>query len=134
MTATPSIPFVLEIALPVPLRRCFDYLPPAEISPDALEPGVLVRVPFGRQELIGVLLSIKAVTLQEPSKLRTALAIIDPRPALDSELLDLCRWAADYYQCALGEALQTALPALLSALEDEFCSQHDRGGERGNGE
>ncbi len=114
MTSTTSTEFLLlEIALPVPLRRCFDYLLPAGVSADELQAGVLVRVPFGRQELIGVLLRVKTETVQEPAKLRAALAIIDPRPALDNELLDLCLWAADYYQCAPGEALQTALPALL---------------------
>src|SRR5690606_28221399 len=44
---------------------------------------------------------------------RPALAIPDIQPVLDQELLDLCLWAADYYQCAAGEALQTALPVLL---------------------
>ncbi|MEN0035748.1 MAG: primosomal protein N' [Cellvibrio sp.] len=113
----PTDNMLLEIALPVPLRRSFDYLPPINmpsgISPADLQPGVLVRVPFGRQELIGVLIRAKSESPQEPGKLRAALEIIDPRPALDSELLDLCLWAADYYQCAPGEALQTALPVLL---------------------
>ena len=114
MTSTSPTEFLLlEIALPVPLRRCFDYLLPADVNADALQPGVLVRAPFGHQELIGVLLRVKTATVQEPGKLRAALALIDPRPALDSELLDLCLWAADYYQCAPGEALQTALPVLL---------------------
>ncbi|WP_331352983.1 primosomal protein N' [Cellvibrio sp. UBA7671] len=114
MTQTSSTEsLLLEIALPVPLRRCFDYLPPADITPSALQPGALVRVPFGHQELIGVLIKVKTESAQDLGKLRHALAIIDPRPALDSELLDLCLWAADYYQCAPGEALQTALPVLL---------------------
>lgn len=106
-------PTLLEVALPVPLRRCFDYLPPHSEPIDNLQPGVLVRVPFGHQELIGVLIRVKTERAQELGKLRPAIAIIDSRPAMDTELLDLCLWAADYYQCALGEALQTALPVLL---------------------
>ncbi len=114
MTTTPSTAsLLLEIALPVPLRRCFDYLPPANFNPADIQPGVLMRVPFGNQELIGVLIRVKTESLQESAKLRPAIAVIDSRPALDSELLDLCLWAADYYQCAPGEALQTALPVLL---------------------
>jgi primosomal protein N' (replication factor Y) len=115
MTAT-SPNLLLEIALPVPLRRHFDYLPPEHWTQEqlcALQPGVLVRVPFGRQELIGVLLQTKTASDQPLHKLRPALAIIDAKPALDAELLNLCLWAADYYQCAPGEALQTALPVLL---------------------
>lgn len=107
---------LLEIALPVPLRRHFDYLPPIDWTAEqivALTPGVLIRVPFGRQELIGVLLRIRTSSDQPKHKLRPALAISDTQPVLDQELLDLCIWAADYYQCAAGEALQTALPVLL---------------------
>lgn len=107
---------LLEIALPVPLRRHFDYLPPIDWTAEqivALSPGVLIRVPFGRQELIGVLLRIRTSSDQPKHKLRPALAISDTQPVLDQELLDLCIWAADYYQCAAGEALQTALPVLL---------------------
>nr|WP_324259909.1 primosomal protein N' [Cellvibrio fontiphilus] len=114
MTAT-QIP-LLEIALPVPLRRHFDYLPPADLSPDQLtqlRPGVLVRVPFGRQQLVGVLISIKSFSEQPEHKLRAAIEVIDSQTVIDAELLDLCCWAANYYQCAPGEALHTALPALL---------------------
>lgn len=109
-------PTLLEIALPLPLRRNFDYLPPANWDQGRtteLTPGVLVQVPFGRQELIGVLLRVKTVSDQPSHKLRSALAIIDCQPPLDGELLELSLWAADYYQCAAGEALQTALPVLL---------------------
>lgn len=125
------MPLILELALPTPLRRRFDYLPPEGMN-DAearkLMPGVLIRVPFGHQELIGVLLDIKTSTAQDLSKLRSALAIIDNNPVIDGELLDLCLWAADYYQCPEGEALSTALPALLrqgelAELRSEPCWQ-----------
>ena len=109
-------PRLLEIALPVPLRRNFDYLPPIDVPAvalDSLQAGTLIRVPFGHQELIGVLLSVKSVSSYQPAKLRPALEIIDHHPVLDAELLELCRWAADYYQSPFGEALQTALPVLL---------------------
>ena len=106
-------PLLLEIALPVPLRRCFDYFAPIGTNPAGLQPGLLVRVPFGHQELIGIIVRVKTESVQNLDKLRPALEIIGSRPTLDSELLDLCLWAADYYQCPPGEALQTALPVLL---------------------
>jgi primosomal protein N' (replication factor Y) len=112
---TPT-PILLEIALPTPLRRRFDYLLPVDWNSDTastLVPGVLVRVPFGHQELTGVLIKTKTYTDQNIEKLRPALAILDQTPALDNALLDLILWAADYYQCPEGEALSTALPVLL---------------------
>lgn len=107
---------LLDIALPTPLRRRFDYLPPANMSAaeaNQLTAGVLVRVPFGHQEMTGVLIQTKTLTDQPLEKLRPALAIVDKEPALDAHMLDLILWAADYYQCPQGEALSTALPVLL---------------------
>ncbi|HTF95902.1 MAG TPA: primosomal protein N' [Cellvibrio sp.] len=107
---------VLEIALPVPLRRSFDYLAPIDFPQELLETlqtGMLIKVPFGHQELIGVLLGIKETSALPPDKLRPAIAVVGIEPVMAPELLQLCRWAADYYQCAMGEALQTALPTLL---------------------
>lgn len=107
---------VLEVALPVPLRRHFDYLPPADASTNnhhVLQPGMLIRVPFGRQELTGVLLAAKSVSAHQPDKLRQAIGFIGDSPALDQEMLTLCRWASDYYHAPLGEVLQSALPTLL---------------------
>lgn len=107
---------LLEIALPTPLRRRFDYLPPANMDEAAtrlLRAGVLVRVPFGQQELVGVLTAIKEESEQDRSKLRHVLAVIEAQPAFPEDTLGLVLWAADYYQCPEGEALSTALPALL---------------------
>lgn len=113
---TANHPALLEIALPVPLRRHFDYLPPADMPSEQLAqltPGVLLRVPFGRQELVGILIRVKSLSEQPEHKLRTALTVIDTQAAIDPELLDLCTWAAEYYQCPPGEAFHTALPSLL---------------------
>ena len=102
---------ILEVALPTPLRRRFDYLPPEGAT--GFQPGQRVRVPFGKRELVGILLSIKNQSEFALEKLKPALAILDDQPSIDAELLELILWAADYYQCAPGEALHTALPVLL---------------------
>ena len=44
---------ILRVALPSPLRRLFDYRAPHGVDPEGLQPGVRVRVPFGRRELVG---------------------------------------------------------------------------------
>ena len=72
---------VLRVALPVPLPRLFDYLPPAgaSIGPDWI--GRRVRVPFGRTEQIGVVLSMGAPEASLES-LKTVLAVLDDQPLL----------------------------------------------------
>ncbi|ACE84106.1 primosomal protein N' [Cellvibrio japonicus] len=104
---------ILEVALPTPLRRRFDYLLPGNWSGDNPMPGSRVKVPFGNQELIGLLITCKSHSHLAEHKLKPALEILDEIPVMDTELLELSLWAADYYQCAPGEALQTALPVLL---------------------
>ena len=52
----------LRIALPSPLRRLFDYRAPAQIPVSAWQPGVRVRVPFARRELIGILVETATKT------------------------------------------------------------------------
>uniref|UniRef100_UPI0013D17B4D primosomal protein N' family DNA-binding protein n=1 Tax=Morganella morganii TaxID=582 RepID=UPI0013D17B4D len=49
---------ILRLALPSPLRRLFDYLAPPGVSRAQLQPGMRVRVPFGRREMIGILVEI----------------------------------------------------------------------------
>ncbi len=109
-------PRILSLALPKPLRRRFDYLAPANSPPEQnqdWQPGQLFRVPFGNQSMVGLLLEIKSHTDIPIEKLRPATEWLGPEQALDDEQLSLCLWAADYYQCPIGDAISTALPALL---------------------
>lgn len=109
-------PVFLQVAIPTPLRRRFDYLPPADITQAQLQqwqPGMLLRVPFGNQVLIGVLLGTKHTSTFSTDQLKAVIAPVETKPAFTPELLELGLWAADYYQCPPGEALHTALPALL---------------------
>lgn len=110
----PSSPAcILRLALPVPLRRVFDYGAPPGVSPGALPPGIRVRVPFGRQVLVGILLEVVDATEVPPGKLKPAEAILDEAPLLSPVLLGLGTWAAAYYQHPVGEVLATMLPVAL---------------------
>jgi len=104
---------ILRIALPSPLRRLFDYLPPQNTIPTDLSPGIRVRVPFGRREVVGILISVESHSDIPVEKLRPALEIIDTIPVLSTTILDLSRWVADYYHEPLGEVLNFALPVAL---------------------
>jgi primosomal protein N' (replication factor Y) (superfamily II helicase) len=105
---------ILQIALDTPLRRVFDYLPPAAL-PDSPPLGVRVRVPFGRQRLIGILVGIVSKSAVPLAKLKTALEVLDARPIFDPISFDLLRWAADYYHHPIGEVYAAALPVALRA-------------------
>jgi primosomal protein N' (replication factor Y) len=97
--------------VPSPLRRLFDYLPPARQP--LPEPGMRVRVPFGRQTLVGIVVSSHPGSEQEPDKLKPVVEVLDSVPLLEPSLLQLYLWASHYYLFPVGMALQTSLPAAL---------------------
>lgn len=99
----------ITVSVPVPLRGRFDYEVPDALA-NALPPGVRVRVPFGRRELIGLVIEPWRDAPAPDFAIRPIAAVIDETPLVPSELLALCQWAADYYQHPLGEVLATALP------------------------
>lgn len=72
-----------------------------------------VRVPFGRQTLIGILLDIVHETDVPTSKMKAAIEVLDETPIFDDELLQLLKWCAQYYHHPIGEVMQNALPVKL---------------------
>ena len=61
---------ILRVAIPSPLRRCFDYRCPEDFATDLaggqLVPGIRVRVPFGRKQVIGILEAVTQETQVAP--------------------------------------------------------------------
>ncbi|MDH5834290.1 primosomal protein N' [Luteimonas kalidii] len=100
---------ILQVALPLPLPRLFDY---AAEGAGAGDVGRRVRVPFGPRELVGVVAATGASDPAAP-ELRAILARLDQAPLLHGELLESLHWLARYTHAPLGEVLATALPAAL---------------------
>ncbi len=113
----------LRIALPSPLRRLFDYRAPTQISVAAWQPGVRVRVPFGRREMVGILVETATATTVPADKLKDALQLLDTQPLLPADIMRLCIWAAQYYQHSLGDTFSWALPTLLRQGEPAEARQ-----------
>ncbi|MGI1679173.1 MAG: primosomal protein N' [Cellvibrionaceae bacterium] len=107
---------ILDIAVPSPLRRSFDYLPPLEMTIEQaanLQSGTRLKVNFANQQLVGILLKVKSTSELSLNKLKPALSVVDDQPCINSEILSLCLWGSDYYQHPIGEVLSTAIPTLL---------------------
>lgn len=104
---------ILRLAIPTPLRSLFDYLPPAQLAPAeiaALQPGCRLRVNFGRRQLQGYLVEVAVDSELPAGALKEALEVLDTEALPSSPLLQLCLWAADYYQHPPGEVLELAFP------------------------
>jgi primosomal protein N' (replication factor Y) len=117
---------VFRVALDTPLKRLFDYLPPestlfpaGDVAATAapveapIEPGMRVRVPFGRQRLVGIVMETATSSDLPLERLKPILEVLDSRPVLDTSALELLRWAAEYYHHPVGEVLSTALPKAM---------------------
>ena len=103
---------LVSIAIPCPLRRHFDYLWPDTLG-SAPQPGLRVRLPFGRRELVGVVLGESEGSQVDTAKLRAVSEVLDDSPSLSAELLALGHWAARYYHHPIGDCLHQMLPVAL---------------------
>jgi primosomal protein N' (replication factor Y) len=101
---------VLRVAINAPLSTLFDYLPPPGGTP---LPGSRVRVPFGRQVQIGLVMEIADSSDVPASKLKSALELLDDEPLLGDDDLWLIRFTSRYYHHPIGEVVAAALPAPL---------------------
>ena len=97
---------VVEVAVPRPLRRVFDYAVPAGEPAPAV--GARVRVPFGRTEIVGV---VTGVRRESDRPLKTIAEVLDRAAFLPSDLVELAHWLSRYYHHPLGEVFGTMLPA-----------------------
>ena len=101
---------IVQVAVPTPLRRKFDYLLSDSINPDSVLPGMRVIVPFGRTRQIGVVLGLTSHSDIKLKKLRPIDKLIDKKPILSEDIMQLLNWVASYYHHPIGEVFQTALP------------------------
>ena len=116
----PQTPCYYRVAVPVPLTRHFDYLPPDD-NPPTPAPGTRVLVPFGRGQRVAIFLSIAHETEVPTNKLKKVSAVIDDEPCFDAPMLALLTWAARYYVHPIGEVFGQALPAALREPEQTLA-------------
>ena len=97
---------ILEIAIPVPLDKTFDYQSEVKIAK-----GVRVKVPFGHKTVVGIVLNQKDKS--DFAKLKNIDEVLDDEPILEQEMLNFLLWSASYYHHPIGEVISAALPKNL---------------------
>ncbi|WP_168204045.1 primosomal protein N' [Aliikangiella coralliicola] len=107
---------IVKVAVPVPLRRVFDYLLP-ENYPITPQPGMRVQIPFGRTTKIGIIDEVESLDHSDLDtqleKLKPITQILDDSPLITESLISLYRWMGQYYHAPFGEIWQTLLPTAL---------------------
>ena len=107
----------LRVAIDAPLAASFDYLAPPDATPADI--GLRVVVPFGTGRRVGLILAVLSLDADlDPdappaAQLKVAETILRDLPPLPTDWVNLCLFAASYYQAAPGEALLQAIPTGL---------------------
>ncbi|MBP9721835.1 MAG: primosomal protein N' [Gammaproteobacteria bacterium] len=122
--------FTIQVALPVPLRNSFTYLPLDNTGLADYHIGARVKVPFGKRVLIGLisglitqshkLNKLNKLESDKSIKLKKILSLLDNQPVLTNEIIDLVNFSANYYHCPIGEAYFACLPRMIKQGEELY--------------
>jgi len=97
-----------RVAVPVPVYQTYTYIVPEQLQ-NIIAPGYRVLVPFGERKIItGYVVAITAESRR--TGLKPIFDLLDDRPVLGPDLLELAGWIAEYYLCPPGEVIKAMLP------------------------
>ncbi len=99
---------IVRVALDVPLSTLFDYT-----VAEGVEVGQRVIVPFGRRQLVGMVMECVATTDVSPERIKPVTQVLHDSAPLSAGLLDLLRFCSDYYRFPIGQTVLSALPVRL---------------------
>jgi len=104
---------LVQVAVAAAVRGLFTYRVPAALEP-AIEIGQRVAVPFGStRRATGYVIAFTGAA-PDGVALRDVVEVLDGFPVFTKDVLDLVRWAEEYYLCAPGELYRAALPPGLN--------------------
>jgi primosomal protein N' (replication factor Y) len=100
---------IVDIAVPVGVRRTFFYSVPPELRGRIAE-GMRVLVPFGRKLVTGYVIGFPPEHAGK-MKLRPVRELLEPAPAIPRALVETALWVARYYFAPPGEVFRALFPA-----------------------
>ncbi len=115
----------VEVVFNVPVHHAFTYRVPEDI--ENLQPGMRVLASFGKRTLTGIVVNISDTTDLKSTK--PILDVLDEKPLINREMLELTHWIADYYFSSWGQALQLALPRGIDSEEKDIIHLIDPDGD-----
>jgi primosomal protein N' (replication factor Y) len=108
---------LVTVAVPVPALDLLTYRVPDDAPTPVV--GARVVVPLGRRTLTGVVMAEGAPPEEGSFELRDVLQVLDERPFLPADVMQLAEWVSDYYLAGPGATLAAAMPphALTSRVD-----------------
>ena len=102
---------LLRVALPLPLRRSFDYLALTDAPLPAI--GSRVSVRFGKTAMIGIVVEHPPTSEIPVERLKPITAALDIEALLTADLFAILEWTARYYHHPIGDVFALGLPPSL---------------------
>ena len=101
--------FYYDVAINVPLRKCFTYKSNTRISV-----GTRVQVSFGTKKVLGIVVrKLKKINPQiKKNTIKDAISI-DEYKCFDKSTFDSVLWASEYYHHPIGEVFFSFIPTIL---------------------
>jgi primosomal protein N' (replication factor Y) len=129
---TADRPAFVDVVFSASVETALTYRVP-ELWRALATPGRRVLAPLGRRVVTGYLVGTR--DRAPVAEVKDVCEILDAEPLLDSHLLALTRWAAEYYLCPWGEVIRTALPPGIDSFTRRVVrlttagqAAHDGGG------
>jgi primosomal protein N' (replication factor Y) len=88
------------------------YSVPEELK-NEIDFGKRVLVQQGKRLVEGYIIEINQTHNYDRQQIKPIIKVLDIEPVFDRKRLELALWMADYYMCALPEALDTIIPTSL---------------------
>jgi primosomal protein N' (replication factor Y) len=113
-TTSKRIQRIADIVVPGPFEGALSYL----IEPGQQPlPGSRCQVPLRSREVTGVVTRVREAGKDDSDKLKSILTVLDARPLVSPDVLQLARWVSRYYLYDAHPAYMLALPSTLRAGE-----------------
>jgi len=101
-----------RVALPTALPEALTYSIPAALG-DLVRPGVRVRVTLRGVARVGLVTDVAAESELPAERVLPVREVLDEVPLLPPHVLELMRFAAEYYVAPIGAVVRACVPAQL---------------------
>ncbi|HLE60940.1 MAG TPA: hypothetical protein VI700_05340, partial [Thermoanaerobaculaceae bacterium] len=101
-----------RVAFPTALPDALSYRVPEALDGVAV-PGARVRVRLRRQVRVGIVVELVEDPGVPEEKVLPLEEVLDPEPLVPAHVLELIRFAADYYAAPIGSVVRSAVPGAL---------------------